>query len=136
VSIVYAQEQTLSVADYVAVLSESKMRDKRPLQNSVRIARMLAGANFIVTARQDGAILGLARCITDYAWVCYCAELVVRESAQGAGTGAGLVGKIGELLGPGIALTLISEPWASGFYERVGMTRQDSAFFRTRLDRS
>jgi hypothetical protein len=41
------------------------MRGKRPLANTERIGRMIAGANFIVTAREDGVILGLARCISD-----------------------------------------------------------------------
>ena len=134
-TIVYAQETTLSVDDYVGVLAETSMREKRPLRNRGRIAEMLAGANFIVTARENGGILGLARCITDYAWICYCAELAVRESAQGRGIGSGLISRVNELLGPRIGLTLISEPNAVGFYERVGLTRLDSAFFRTRLDR-
>ncbi len=86
-SIVYAQEQSLPVADYVAVLAETTMRDKRPLTNTVRIGEMIAGANFIVTARENDAILGLARCITDFAWIAYCAELAVKESAQGRGVG-------------------------------------------------
>lgn len=135
-SIVYAREQSLSVADYVAVLGETIMRAKRPLTNTQRIGEMIAGANFIVTARDDGIILGLARCITDYAWIAYCAELAVKESAQGRGVGAGIMAKIHELLGPKLGLVLISEPSAVGFYERIGLERQDSAFFRTRLDRS
>lgn len=135
-SIVYAQEQTLSVADYVAVLSESSMRDKRPLKNSVRIGEMLAGANFIVAARENGVILGLARCITDFAWIAYCAELAVKESAQGKGIGRGILEYCWTTLGPRIGLTLVSEPNALGFYERVGMTRLDSGFFRPREDRS
>ena len=135
-SIVYAQEQSLPVADYVAVLADTIMRTKRPLTNTQRIGEMIAGANFIVTAREDGVILGLARCISDGAWVCYCAELAVKESAQGRGIGAGIMAKAQELLGPKIGFVLISEPGAIGFYERLGMERQDSAFFRTRLDRS
>ena len=135
-SVVYAQEQSLGVADYVAVLRETIMRAKRPLDNTARIAAMLAGANFIVTAREDGEILGLARCISDGAWICYCAELAVKESTQGRGVGAGIIAKIKELLGPRIGLTLISEPGAIGFYERVGLERIDSAFFHARTDRS
>lgn len=135
-SIVYAQEQMLSVADYVAVLGETTMGAKRPLANTERIASMLAGANFTVTAREDGVILGLARCITDFAWIAYCCELAVKESAQGRGIGAGLMRFMEETLGPKIALMLISENEAVGFYERLGMARQDTAFFRTRIDRS
>ena len=135
-SIVYAQDQSLSVADYVAVLGETTMRTKRPLANTERIGRMLAGANFIVTARESGAILGLARCISDEAWIAYCAELAVKESAQGRGIGAGIIAKARELLGPGIGLLLVSEPEAVGFYERIGMTRMDRGFFHERSDRS
>ena len=135
-TIYYAQEQTLSVQDYVAVLSETTMREKRPLTNAARIAEMIRGANFIVTAREDGVILGLARCITDHAWIAYCAELAVRESAQGRGIGAGILEKANELLGPRIGLALVSETGALGFYQRIGMERLDSAFFRTRADRS
>lgn len=135
-TIVYAEEPELPVADYVAVLAETAMRDKRPLANTARIGRMIAGANFIVTAREDGVILGLARCITDFAWIAYCAELAVRESAQGRGIGAGIMAKVQELLGPGVGLILISEPEARGFYTRIGMEPNDSAFFRPRTDRS
>ena len=59
-SIVYVREQNLPVADYVAVLADTTMRARRPLDNTTRIAEMIAGANFIVTAREDGVILGLA----------------------------------------------------------------------------
>ncbi len=134
--IVYAQEQNLRVEDYVAVLGETTMRDRRPLANRARIGEMLAGANFIVTAREDGVILGLARCITDYAWVAYCAELAVRERAQGRGIGLGLIDFCTRTLGPRIGLALFSEPNAVSFYERAGLTRLDSGFFRTREDRS
>ena len=108
--IVYAEEPGLSVDDYVAVLGATTMRTKRPLENRARIGEMLSGANLIVTARRNGEIVGLARCITDRAWICYCAELAVKESAQGLGVGAGII--------------------------RTGLTRLDNGFFRTRLDRS
>jgi GNAT superfamily N-acetyltransferase len=134
VTIVYGREQDLSVADYVGVLGETTMRGKRPLANTERIGRMIAGANFVVTAREDGVILGLARCISDNVWIAYCAELAVKESAQGRGIGAGLIAKARELLGPGIGLLLVSELEAVGFYERIGMERLDRAFFHNRRD--
>lgn len=135
-SVTYAEEPGLGIDDYVSVLAETTMRTKRPLANRKRIGEMLAGANLIVTARRDGDILGLARCISDGAWICYCAELAVKESAQGLGIGAGIIGKINEVLGPRIGLALFSEPGAMGFYEKAGLTRLDNGFFRTRVDRS
>jgi ribosomal protein S18 acetylase RimI-like enzyme len=136
VSIVYAQEQDLSVADYVAVLDSTYMRDLRPLTNTPRIARMLAGANLIVTARENGEVLGLARCISDMAWVAYCAELAVKESAQGRGIGRGILDTCYDLLGPGMGLILAAEPQAVGFYERIGMQRLKAGFFHPRTDAS
>lgn len=135
-AVVYALEPDLGVDDYVGVLAETIMRDKRPLANRQRIARMLAGASPIVTARENGGILGLARCISDGAWVCYCAELAVRESAQGRGIGRALLNKCYEVIGPGQSLILMSEPSATGFYEGAGMERHPDAFFHMRSDRS
>lgn len=135
-SIVYAREPGLSVADYVAVLAETTMRDRRPLANEARIGEMLAGANFVVTARKNGDIVGLARCITDNAWICYCAELAVKDSAQGHGVGRGLLEFCWSELGPRIGFVLVSEKGAIGFYERMGMDGEIDAFFRTRSDRS
>src|SRR5690349_20589183 len=121
-SVVYAQEQNLSAEEYAAVVAETTMRDRRPLANRERIARMLAGSNLIVTARDaDGNILGLARCMSDTAWICYCSDLAVKESAQGRGVGRGLLDKCTELLGPRIGLVLVSYPESASFYEQIGM---------------
>ena len=135
-SIAYAEEPDLSVEDYVAVLGETTMRGKRPLANAARIGEMLRGAGLIVTAREDGRILGVARCLSDGAWVAYCAELAVKESAQGLGVGAGLIAATKAILGPRMSLILISEEEAIGFYTRIGMQRLDRAFYLDRTDRS
>lgn len=132
--IVYAREATLSVDDYVAVIGETFMRDSRPIGSPDRVAQMLAGSNFIVTARDpDGTILGLARCMNDGAWVCYCADLAVRESLQGRGIGKALLDKMAELLGPRVGIALIAYPEAAPFYRRIGLDEYP-AFFRERTD--
>jgi GNAT superfamily N-acetyltransferase len=134
-SITYQQELTLTAAEYISVLSRTTMRDKRPLGNTARIQGMLDGANFIVTARESDAIVGLARCITDFSWIAYCAELAVVETHQGLGVGQKLIEAAKALLGPQIGLSLIAEPEAEGFYRRIGM-QQYAAFFLDREDRS
>lgn len=135
-SVVYAQEQSLSAEDYVSVLAGTTMEHKRPLPNLARIDRMLRGANLIVTARENGTILGLARCLSDGAWIAYCAELTVKAEAQGRGIGAGILAKVRDIIGPGVSLLLISEPEAVGFYERVGMVPMPRAYVHARTDRS
>ncbi len=135
-TIVYARETSLGADEYIAVLSATTMRTKRPLANRQRIAAMLEGANFVVTAREDGVLVGLARCLSDDAWVCYCAELAVREDHQGKGIGRGILECCYDLLGPGMGLILAAESEAVAFYERIGMDRVPYAFFHPRTDRT
>lgn len=135
-AITYAQETNLSAEDYVGVVGQTIMRDRRPLANTARIQAMLDGANFIATARDEhGTLVGLARCITDHAWICYCAELVVRDSHQGHGIGRGILDKALELLGPRIGLALMADKEAVGFYQNIGM-EPAHGFWRPRTDRS
>jgi len=136
-SVVYAQEQQLSVEDYCAVLATTYMGDRRPLGNPERVAAMLAGSNMIVTARDDetGAILGVARAFTDGAWVCYLADLVVRAEQQRRGIGTGMLDKMKEIVGPGIGIVLMAYPQAVDYYRKAGLGEM-TAFFIDREDRS
>ncbi len=121
-AVIIARETDLTAEEFAALLAETTMAPKRPLLNLQRIERMLHGANFIVTARdEDGQLLGVARCITDFEWICYCAELAVRQSHQGQGIGKSILAEAKRMLGPGICLTLNAEPEAVAFYEHIGM---------------
>jgi hypothetical protein len=60
----------------------------------------------------------------------------VKDSAQGRGIGRGILEKSWQILGPKVGFMLVSEPTAVGFYERLGMEHEDTAFWRARLDRS
>jgi GNAT superfamily N-acetyltransferase len=134
--ITYAREQSLPIDDYIAVVGSTYMRDKRPLTNRERIGRMLANATLIVTARaDDGTILGLARGMGDDAWVCYIADLVVRDGQQGNGIGSALLDRCASILGPGVGLVLVAYPEADAFYRRIGM-EPAQAYFRVRTDSS
>lgn len=133
-SIRYARETAFGADEYIAVLEQTTMRDKRPLANRARIRRMLDGSGFVVVARDaEGVAIGLARCITDEAWICYCAELAVIERYQGHGIGRSLLDTCRALLGPDLGLILVAEPEAAGFYSRIGMEPYP-AFFSPRIN--
>ncbi len=135
-ALTYSREQDLSAADYISVLETTYMREKRPLANPGRIDAMLRGSNVIVTAREgDGTIVGLARGISDEAWVCYLADVVVRDDQQGKGVGRGLLDAVSLLLGPSIGIVLVAYPQAEAFYRRIGMGEM-LAFYRDRGDSS
>lgn len=134
--IVYARDQQLSVDDYVAVVGDSALGHGRPLQDRDRIAAMLRGADLIVTARLDGECVGIARGLTDFAWVCYLGDLAVRNAHQGRGIGRGLLKACKEALGDGVSLVLLSMHEAKPFYDRVGpefgLQRNADAYYMAR----
>jgi GNAT superfamily N-acetyltransferase len=134
--IIYAREPMLDVSEYRRVLVESGLGKIRPVDDEPRLAAMLAAAGLIVTARleQPGSpLVGLARCITDFAWCCYLSELAVCASVQGLGIGRGLLEEARRQIGPGVSLVLASVPEAAGFYERVGMARVPDVFWYRRV---
>jgi ribosomal protein S18 acetylase RimI-like enzyme len=120
-SVVYAQEQNLSAEDYAAVLGSTYMRDRRPVTNLKRVAKILAGSNMIVTAREDEVIVGVLRGVSDGEWVCYVADLAVREGQQRKGIGTGMLDTCKAILGPGMGIVLVAYPEAMEYYRKIGM---------------
>jgi hypothetical protein len=57
-SIVYAREDNLGADEYIAVVKSSGLN--RPVEDRARVEQMLAQANLIVTAREDGRLVGFA----------------------------------------------------------------------------
>ncbi len=134
-AVLYAREPNLPVGEFRRVLAESGLGALRPVDDAARLQAMLDGAGLIVTARLDSPghpLVGIARSITDGAWCCYLSDLAVCASAQRMGIGQGLLDETRRQIGPGVTLILISVDGAVGFYERVGMSRLDTAFWRRR----
>lgn len=117
--IAYTREHAPPVADYIEVVGNSTLGPTRPLSDSTRIAAMIAGAQLIVTARLDGRCVGLARCLTDFAWVAYCCDLAVHNDLQGRGVGTALLRKCKDELGDGIGIALLSVEEAVSYYDRL-----------------
>ncbi|MEI9422644.1 GNAT family N-acetyltransferase [Mesorhizobium sp. Cs1299R1N1] len=143
--VLYAREPTLGIPEFRRVLVESGLGEVRPVDDEARLKAMLEGANLIVTARLEMAsldmaplemeakpLIGVARCLTDFSWVCYISDLAVSAKAQGLGIGKGLMDEVARQLGPSVAISLVSMPDAVGFYERIGMKRMPDAFWISR----
>ena len=136
-SITCAQETGLTAEEYTACLSQSALGPTRPHGNSERVQAYLDSSNIVITARDtDGSLVGVFRGVTDWHWICYCADLAVAEGHQGRGIGGTLMDKATEILGPGCTIALLSLPGAEGFYQKIGLTQTSAAFYRDRTDRS
>lgn len=125
-NILYKVEPALALPEALSLYQASGIQ--RPLAEPQRMAAMLQHANLLVTARQEGQLIGLARCLTDYSWVTYIADLLVDQGAQQQGIGRQLLAEVQRLVGPQSQYYLHSVPTAIDYYPKVGFTLCQNAF--------
>ncbi len=120
------QHNDSQLDEYLALYQSSGIN--RPLADRPRMAQLCAGANLLLSARIDGQLVGLARCLTDGAFVCYIADLLVAGELQRQGVGRLLLQALAVQLGPQVQLLLLSAPSAMGYYPKVGFNALNNAF--------
>jgi len=122
-------EPELTPAEFIDVLRRSTLAERRPVDDVARIAKMLAGADLVVTARDtDGKLIGVSRAITDCAYCTYLSDLAVDEAHQGRGIGRELIRLTHEKAGLETRLILLAAPAAVSYYPHIGMEKHDSCW--------
>ena len=125
----YDREPQLGSDEFIDILNRSGLGERRPVGDAARISQMLEKASLIYTARtEDGKLVGVARCLSDDAYVCYVSDLAVCRSVQGQGVGKRILSELRRLIHPSARLFLLSAPAAIGFYERLGLGRHPDCF--------
>jgi GNAT superfamily N-acetyltransferase len=127
-NIAYRKVDALDAESFIGILVRSGLAERRPVGDPERIARMLAGANLIILAYDDDALVGVERSVTDYAYCCYLSDLAVDKAYQGRGIGKQLIAETRQAAGPETMCLLVSAPESMGFYEAIQMPRQTRAF--------
>lgn len=128
-TITYAVEPALGVDAFIDVLRRSTLAERRPVDDLPRIAKMLANADLIVTARDGGGVLlGVARAVTDFSYCCYLSDLAVDETCQGQGIGKQLMRRVREEVGQETTFLLLSAPGAMTYYPQAGLDQFDNCF--------
>ncbi len=130
----YRIEPDLSVAEFIDVLERSTLAQRRPVSDRETIAQMLARADIVVTARQDGRLVGVSRAISDFSFCTYLSDLAVDEAFQRQGVGRELVRRTHEAAGLATMLILLAAPKAQTYYVHIGMTRHDSCWIIPRQE--
>lgn len=125
-NIMYQQESSFKLDEMLALYRASGIN--RPVDDSNRMATMLASSNLLLTARLDGKLLGLARCLTDKAYVVYICDLLVDKAYQQQGIGKALLAAVQHATGPQVQQLLRSAPSAMQYYPAVGFSAIDNAF--------
>lgn len=105
----------------------STLGERRPIDDDARFAQMLAQANLTITAWDGDALVGISRCITDFVWITYLADLAVRVSHQRTGIGKELIRR-SQAATPRANLLLLAAPAAEPYYPHIGFTQVPQAW--------
>ncbi|MFA6276329.1 MAG: GNAT family N-acetyltransferase [Pedobacter sp.] len=106
----------------------------RPTHDRERIQKMFGNSNLIVTAWDGDVLVGVSRCITDWVWSCYLADLAIRKDYQNEGIGRKLINLTKEKVGEQSMVLLLSVPTALEYYPKIGFKKQESSFIMDRAE--
>jgi len=75
--ITYQIEETIAVEEFREVLINLTLAERRPVNNLETLSKMIAHGNLMVTARDNGKLVGIARSLTDFDFCTYLSDLAV-----------------------------------------------------------
>lgn len=121
-------ECDLDPDEFLDILSRSGLGERRPVDDRARIEAMCANANLIIAAREGAELVGICRCVTDFAYFCYCSDLAVDRCMQGRGIGTRMLKLAKASIHPSAKLYLVSAPGAISYYKHIGMTHIEQCY--------
>jgi ribosomal protein S18 acetylase RimI-like enzyme len=129
----YQIENDLNLTDFRKVLFSSTLAERRPINDSTRLEKMLRGANLIITARENDNIIGVARSLSDFTFCTYLSDIAVDKNYQKQGIGRELIKRI-KIASGDARVILISAPKAIGYYPNIGMKRHEYCYYIDSID--
>ena len=130
----YKIENDLSVEEFRQILITSTLAERRPVNEPERLSKMLEHANLIVTARDNGKLIGVSRSLTDFMYCTYLSDLAVDKDYQKKGIGKELIRQT-KLKTPKAKLILLAAPAAIPYYPKIGMTQYEYCYFLDSVDK-
>jgi ribosomal protein S18 acetylase RimI-like enzyme len=123
----YRIGNALDLDQVIELYVASTLGARRPVDDRDRMAAMLASANLVVSAWDDGLLVGIARSLTDFVYATYLSDLAVRLDHQQLGVGRELVRRT-QAAAPQATVVLLAAPAAVGYYPRIGFTHHPQAW--------
>ena len=124
----YQTENNLTAEEFRAILIDSTLGERRPVDDPERLNKMLEHANLIVTARDKGKLIGVSRSLTDYTFCTYLSDLAVDLAYQKKGIGRELIRRT-KMAAPLARLILLAAPAAIHYYPKIGMTHHEFCYY-------
>jgi len=121
-SIEYKINTPVSADQFIELLCESTLGERRPINDRECMEGMVNHSNLMVTAWLGDKLIGIARSMTDFYYACYLSDLAVHKDHQKKGIGKKLQAITQEQLGPQCKLILVAGPAANSYYKHIGFT--------------
>lgn len=128
----YRSDHKITVSNFIDVLKRSTLDQRRPVDDPDRIKKMLEHGNVLITAWENGKLIGVSRALTDFSFCCYLSDLAVDATYQHRGIGKELVNRTHEVAGMQTMLILLAAPAAIEYYPKIGMTNFPHCFVMNR----
>ena len=134
-SIEYRINESITTDEFIELLNNSTLGERRPVEDRVCMEGMISNSNLTVSAWKDGKLVGISRSVTDFHYACYLSDLAVSKEYQKSGIGKQLQILTQKQLGPKCKLILIAAPAANTYYERIGFTNNERCWVLDRDSR-
>lgn len=125
--ITFQVEFTVPLEEYIFILTDSGLGKRRPMNDTEHLNRMILGSNLLVTAREDGQLIGFLRGLSDFCYRCFIADLAVAKRHQGRGVGREIL-KFTRSLAPEARLILFAAEDAEPFYQKLGFIPHEHCY--------
>ena len=126
------EDLNITPTQFTQLLKNSTLGERRPLEDEDCLAGMINNSNLIISAWDEGNLIGISRCITDFHYCCYLSDLAVDQKYQNQGIGKELQIQTQKQLGPKCKLILISAPAANSYYQQIGFTNNERCWVLNR----
>lgn len=126
--ITYTSERPINAAQFIQVLNDSTLGERRPVHDPDRMQRMLDHADVIVTAWDGALLVGVARTITDWSYCAYLSDLAVHRTYQRQGIGKALIQHTQDVIGTAAMLLLLAAPAAADYYAHIGFEKVENGW--------
>ena len=127
-AITYKKNADLRLEEIRSIYDLSTLAKRRPVADDHRLLLMIKNANLIITAWHHDIPIGICRCISDFSYVTYVADLAVIKAYQTQGIGKKMITMVQEETGGHTKIVLLSAPDANTYYPHIGFKTHPRAW--------
>ena len=132
------KEERITAEEYIDFLRRTNLGSQYPKERfEQRIKKLVKNVSISLVARnEDGMVVGVIFGLTDFAYWLYVTDLGVDRDYEGKGIGRQLMKTAHEIAGgeKDIAVYLIANENAVGFYEKLGMKKSEDVMQYNKIE--